>query len=337
MKKNITPPSPARIRRIVGNLAKQRIAVVGDIMIDEYLWGDVSRISPEAPVPVVRVESVSARLGGAANVAQNLRSLKVGASLVSVCGSDNEGERLLAMLKKIGCSTTCIHKSTTRPTTVKTRIVARQQHVIRVDREQTSDLTSGEAAILLKGFLKTIKTADAVILSDYAKGVVSPGFIASALDICKQNKLFIAIDPKDRHFEAYRGVSIITPNLKEAHSILGLPIRHCSDTDVCELGWRIIDLLDLPYLLITLSERGIALFERTNRTAFHLPTRARTVFDVTGAGDTVISVFAAALAAGAKPVEAAFIANAAAGLTVAEVGTACVVPDKLIEACLSEP
>ena len=322
-----------RLRIIVEGFRQTSIIVVGDIMLDEYLWGDVRRISPEAPVPIVEVDSVSRGLGGAANVVQNLSSLGIKPYLVSLCGSDENGRYLKDRLCEIGCISDGIVESQQRPTTIKSRILARHQQIVRADRELVRDLSDEESKRLLEHFQSFFDVASGIIISDYGKGVISQPLIDNIIENCVKSKKFIAIDPKERHFNLYKGVSVVTPNLKEAHTMLGLPYRNCSDEQVKELGWKILDNLSLSYLLITLSERGMALFEGTERRFTHLPTVARKVFDVTGAGDTVISVLTAAFASGATPFEAAYLANHAAGLTVAELGTASVDPEGLLRAC----
>lgn len=324
---------PKRIKEIVQKFNDTSIIVVGDIMLDEYLWGDVRRISPEAPVPVVEVESVSRRLGGAANVVQNLQKLGIRPLLVSVCGNDDNSKNLSLLLQELNCCSEGIYSSAFRPTTIKTRIMARQQQVVRADRELIADLNDTEREFVWNRFENFFQKSQGVIISDYGKGVISQPLINNVLEKCINDSRFVAIDPKDRHFDLYKKVTVITPNLKEAHTMAGLSYKNCSDEEIQQLGWKLLDNLDLPYLLITLSERGMALFEKQDRLFTHLPTVARKVFDVTGAGDTVISVFSAAFTCGATPLEAAFLANHAAGLTVAEIGTASVSPQALLADC----
>jgi D-glycero-beta-D-manno-heptose-7-phosphate kinase len=322
-----------RLANIVSGFSRSAIMVVGDSMLDEYIWGDVRRISPEAPVPVVNVESRSYRLGGAANVVNNLTSLGVKTYLVSLCGDDDIGNTLKEQLRGAGCSSEGFVSSAKRKTTVKTRIMARHQQIVRVDSETVMDLTKEETELLWKRFCDCLENVRGVIISDYAKGVISPALIAKILSTCKRRGIFIAIDPKERHFNQYKRVTVLTPNLKEAHAILSIPYRPCSDDEIRRLGWSIVKKLDIPSLLITLSEKGLALFERDKKRFTHLPTVAQNVFDVTGAGDTVISVYSAAMVCRATPLEAAYLANHAAGLTVAELGTACVTPEVLLKAC----
>jgi D-beta-D-heptose 7-phosphate kinase/D-beta-D-heptose 1-phosphate adenosyltransferase len=323
----------SRIERICGAFGSRRIMVIGDAMLDRYVWGDVLRISPEAPVPVVQVQRETCGFGGAANVARNLRTMGVKPFLLSLCGADDSAKKLIEMLAAIGCATDGIVTSKTRPTTVKTRVMAKHQQIVRIDNETGSELTARERQKLWRIFENRLKDMDAVIISDYSKGVVSPPFIGDVIGRCKRAGVFVAIDPKIRHFQYYQGVDVITPNLAETHAALSLPLRQCSDEDVREMGWKLLDMLELKNLLITLSERGMALFEKKGRVINHLPTMAQAVYDVTGAGDTVISAYTAAICCKALPIEAAFMANHAAGLTVAEVGTASVTARQLAKAC----
>jgi D-beta-D-heptose 7-phosphate kinase/D-beta-D-heptose 1-phosphate adenosyltransferase len=330
---NVTISSD-RIKEITEKFKKARIMVVGDIMIDEYMWGEVNRISPEAPVPVVEVEEVTYRLGGAANVVQNLCKIGIEPVLVSVIGNDQNGEKLCSMLTDINCSKEHLYKSKDRPTTIKTRIMAKHQQVVRADHESCINLSEGEMKSLLEIFETAVSEVQGVIVSDYGKGVICPEFLKDIITLCNDKSLYIAIDPKERHFNLYNNVTVITPNLREAHTALGLPYSgRTSDAEVKELGWKLLDTFKLSYLLLTLSERGMALFEKKGKHFTHLPTVAKKVYDVTGAGDTVISLFSAAIACGATPVEAAFIANHGAGLTVAELGTSSVDTQMLLKAC----
>jgi len=326
--------SSKRLKQITGGFTNTKIMVVGDIMLDEYIWGSVDRISPEAPVPVLAVDEESTRLGGAANVVQNLSKAGVTPVLVSVCGNDIYGARLHKQLEENRCSTNYILKSKARHTTVKTRIMARQQQIVRVDREACRDLDANETRKMVANFTRALSGVDGVIISDYAKGVVCPALLKEVISLCNKQKKYVAVDPKERHFNLYKGVTVITPNLREAHAILGIPYnRRIADTEIEGLGWRIVEKLDLSYLLLTLSERGMAIFEKKDKRFNRLPTVAKHVYDVTGAGDTVISIFSAAIICSATPLEAAFLSNHAAGITVTEIGTASVDVDTLIKAC----
>ena len=325
--------SKQRCERITRAFSKSKILVIGDAIIDKYLWGDVRRISPEAPVPVVQVQRETTGFGGAANVARNLKWLGATPYLLCLCGIDSNGKQLRRMLDDIGCSADGVIGSTSRPTTIKTRVMAKHQQIVRTDMEVTIDLTVAERRKLLAQFEKWLGDVQAVIISDYGKGVISPPFVELVIEQCKDAGVFVAIDPKDRHFQLYQGVDIITPNLTEAHAALGLAPRDRSDEEVQDLGWKLMDMLDLRYLLITLSERGMGVFEKCNREFTQLPTVARAVYDVTGAGDTVISAFTAAITSNASPLEAAFLANHAAGITVADIGTSAATPRQLRNAC----
>ena len=327
--------SSERLIEITDKFKKAKIMVIGDIMIDEYMWGSVDRISPEAPVPVVAVDEVTTRLGGAANVVQNLSKIGVTPVLVSICGNDFNGKQLIKMLADINCSGEYIYKSQIRPTTIKTRIMARQQQVVRADRELCVDLSDVELKEIFKNFEKALSGINGIIISDYGKGVIYPVFLENIITACHEKNLFIAVDPKERHFDLYEGVTVITPNLREAHVALGIPYsKQHSDEEIGNIGWQIIDKFRISYLLLTLSDRGMALFEKDGKKFAHLPTVARNVYDVTGAGDTVISIFSAAMICGASPKEAAFIANHAAGITISEIGTASVDVDSLLKSCL---
>ncbi|MBD3320426.1 MAG: D-glycero-beta-D-manno-heptose-7-phosphate kinase [Chitinivibrionales bacterium] len=322
-----------RQKKIIDKFSTVSILVVGDVIIDQYLWGDVLRISPEAPVPVVNVISETFGLGGAANVVQNLKSIAAHPQIVALRGTDANGAVLMNLFRQQDCPAEGIAVSESRPTTIKTRIMARHQQIVRADREIDDPLSRKETALLWNNIRTILPKVDGVIVSDYGKGVVSRLLIRRLVEQCRKDRIHIAVDPKERHFELYKRVDMITPNLREAHAALGIPYRHCTIEEVRALGWKLMSKLKPSSLLITLSEQGMALFESRKKKFTHLPTAAVKVFDVTGAGDTVISTYAAATAAGATPLEAAWIANNAAGLTVAEPGTACVTPQELIEAC----
>jgi D-beta-D-heptose 7-phosphate kinase/D-beta-D-heptose 1-phosphate adenosyltransferase len=326
--------SKQRCERITRAFSRSKIMVVGDAIVDKYLWGNVQRISPEAPVPVVEVQRETTGFGGAANVARNLKWLGATPFLLCLCGADSNGRMLRRMLDEIGCSADGVIASPSRPTTVKTRVMAKHQQIVRTDMEMCSDLSVAERRKLLSQFEKWLPDADAVIISDYGKGVISPPFVELVIEQCKEADVFVAIDPKIQHFKLYSGVDIITPNLNETHAALGLSPAYRSDEEIQDIGWQLVDMLDLRYLLITLSERGMGLFEKCNRQYTQLATVAQAVYDVTGAGDTVIGAFTAAITSNASPIEAAFLANHAAGLTVAELGTSAVTARQLRSACL---
>lgn len=322
--------SKTRIQEIISAFNQTSIMVIGDIMLDEYLVGDVHRISPEAPVPVLSVNTKTYRLGGAANVINNLRSIGIKTHLISLCGEDEAGFILRNKILETGCTVSGLMSFDDRVTTLKTRVMASQQQIVRVDREDVRALTYIEIESLWNAFITELPDVHGVIISDYAKGVISPSLIKRMLTACYKAKKFVALDPKDENFHLYTKVNLLTPNLKEAHAALSLPYSYCTDGEIEKLGWEIIKKYDLPTLLITLSERGMALFERENKTFYSLPTVAQKVFDVTGAGDTVISTYTAAIIGGATPFEAACLSNHAAGLTVAKIGTASVTQEELL-------
>lgn len=308
------------------------VLVVGDIMLDEYIWGRVNRISPEAPVPVVNITDRSMRLGGAANVIQNLSSIGITPYIAAVCGNDSAGEKLRKKLDDAECNTDALITSSGRPTTVKTRIMANQQQVVRVDDELRSPLSSEDETKLLEAITTVIDSVDAVIVSDYGKGVITPTLLEQLKKLTTEKSIFLSVDPQENHWSMYNSVDAITPNLKEGYLALGLTLETMpEDETIIEKGWEIVSRYDLKYLLLTLSEKGIVLFDREKHEHTHLHTMAKEVYDVTGAGDTVISLFTAAIAAEADPVEATFIANHAAGITVGEIGTTSVSPEELIE------
>ncbi len=318
-----------RIDTILNNLEGKKIVVVGDIMLDEYLWGIVDRISPEAPVPVVDLQRESFRLGGAANVAWNLAKLNIDVRLVGLVGDDYSARLLKDKLTMEGIPTDYLVTDTNRPTTRKSRIVAHSQQVVRIDRENRIPVTGKAEKTLIKSFFNACKDAQGIIISDYYKGVVTKNIIREIVNYGNSRDLYIGVDPKERHFNLFKGVSLISPNEKEASNIVGRKL--VTDDDVIEAGWAIIKDLKPQALLITRGEKGMSLFKADGGFS-HFPTVAKNVYDVTGAGDTVIASFSAMKIAGASYVEAAIIANQAAGIVVERVGTAAVTPQELREA-----
>jgi D-beta-D-heptose 7-phosphate kinase/D-beta-D-heptose 1-phosphate adenosyltransferase len=324
---------PALLRSLVARFSGRRIAVLGDCMLDRYLWGRVERISPEAPVPVVEIERESFALGGAGNVAANLRALGAEPVLLGVLGKDADADRLREAFEARGVDAARLVEDPARPTTVKTRIVAHSQQVVRADRESRADVT-GDALARLKSLMdRELPGCEGVVVSDYGKGVVHPGTLERALELARQRGAAVSVDPKESHIDAYRGVSILTPNQHEAGYIQSR--RIVDESSLMEVGWGLQKRLDTAAVLVTRGAEGMSLFERGGRYT-HLPTVAREVFDVTGAGDTVVSVVALAIAAGADLVSACALSNHAAGLVIREVGTATCTPDQL-RASLREP
>lgn len=306
------------------------VLVVGDLMVDRYIRGGVHRLSPEAPVPVVDVHHEDFMPGGAGNVACNIAALGGRPRLVSVVGEDADADRLLAALKDRGVDVSGVVADGSRPTILKTRVLAGHQQVVRFDRESRAPLSSAVIGRLLEAAKERLKTARGVVVSDYGKGVVNVRLLKSVLSGAHRQGQFVTVDPKIEHFLRYRGVDCITPNLKEAtEGVRARPPR--TDVEVDALGARILRRLRCRSVLITRSERGMSLY-REGKKPLHIPSRAREVFDVTGAGDTVIATLSLALAAGVPLDEACRVANAAAGVVVAKLGTATVSPAELEKA-----
>ncbi len=303
-----------------------RLAILGDAMLDVYLRGDVDRISPEAPVPVVRVRERKQALGGAANVAQNAAALGARTELVAAVGSDLAGAELRTMLAALGADTRGLI-TTARPTTTKTRVVARGQQVVRVDEEVDADLAGAEVAALEAALDRAVAEADALVLEDYNKGVLVEPVIRRAIAAARARGIPVVVDPKYRNFFAYAGATIFKPNRRELEAALGAAV----DLEHPEALPAVLARLGAERLLLTLSERGMALIEPDGR-IHRIPTTAREVFDVVGAGDTVTAYLAGMLAAGATPFEAAVIANFAAGVEVGKAGAATVSAGEVLEA-----
>ncbi|MBF0538728.1 MAG: D-glycero-beta-D-manno-heptose-7-phosphate kinase [Nitrospirae bacterium] len=302
----------------LGAFRGKRILIVGDIILDHFVWGQVNRISPEAPVPVVEVQRESYLLGGAGNVANNIISLGGSAAIVGVIGDDHHGQIISELLKDNGIEQAGVFYDT-RPTTIKTRVIAHHQQVVRFDREDARHIDGNMLRGLGDFIGQGIGHYDGVIVSDYKKGVISPRLIQTILGHTQAGDKFVCVDPKVGHFHYYRGVSLITPNLKEAQEGSGIAIK-----DVASLqraGMTLLKNLHTQGVLITRGEEGMSLFLADGAT-HHLPTVAKKVFDVTGAGDTVIATFTLAFVSGASMVQAAILSNHAAGIVVGMVGTA---------------
>ncbi|HTO91764.1 MAG TPA: D-glycero-beta-D-manno-heptose-7-phosphate kinase [Candidatus Sulfotelmatobacter sp.] len=318
----------ARMRELVGRFRDRRIAVLGDLMLDRYLWGRVERISPEAPVPVVEIERESFTLGGAGNVGANLAALGARPVLLGVLGEDDAAQRILVALAERGVDAAGVVRDPSRPTTLKTRLVAHAQQVVRFDFESRAELSGAALAALLDRIAAVLPRCEGLIVSDYGKGVVIPATLEASLRVARERGFEVSVDPKESHIDAYRGVSLLTPNQHEAGYVQGTRVR--DEKSLMEVGWGLQRRLDARAVLVTRGPEGMSLFERGGAYT-HLPTMAREVFDVTGAGDTVVSVAALALAAGAEFPEACHLANHAAGVVIREVGTACCSPRQLLE------
>ena len=315
------------LTRIIPQFGKQKILVLGDLMVDKFVWGKVSRISPEAPVPVVEVTRESAVLGGAGNVASNITSMGGKAYVVGVIGRDGVAEQLKDDLHDKNIDTDGLVFDEMRPTIIKTRIIASHQQVVRFDREVKGAFAPSIQKDIIRRIEDLIPAVQGIIISDYGKGVVTPAVLSRAIQLANQHKIPVTVDPKIEHFLRYKKVSCITPNAAEA--IAGMRAQDAVDDEsIFELGKRILKRLSSSSVLITRGEKGMTLFEPGNRIT-HIPTRAKEVYDVTGAGDTVIATFTLALAAQAPFREAAEISNFAAGIVVGKIGTATVTPDEL--------
>ncbi len=318
---------PGVLVEAVSAFRRKRIAVVGDVMLDRFIWGSVSRISPEAPVPVVEIVKESTCVGGAANVAANISSLGATPTPLGVVGDDLEGEQLLEEFRKLGAPVGGIVVDPRRATSVKTRIIAHHQQVCRIDREDKTPISPPTHERVVRRFRRSLAAADAVIISDYAKGLISPGLLREILPLAKAAGKIVCVDPKLANLAAYRPATVITPNTLEAERASGISIS--STGALVRAGRKILRQTGIRHLLITRGEQGMALFEGACAVK-HLPTVAREVFDVTGAGDTVISTLALGLVAGLPILESAILANIAAGIVVGKLGTASLTPDELI-------
>lgn len=307
----------------------KRILVFGDLILDRFIFGSVSRISPEAPVPVVEIKTENWCLGGAANVAANIRSLEGIPIPLGVLGNDFEGNRLREEFQSLGSPVSGLIIDKSRPTSTKTRIIAHHQQVCRTDREDRSQISRTIQARIAQKFAVALPSADAVIISDYAKGLLSAPLLRRTLPLAKSARKIVCVDPKMRDFSAYRPATVITPNTAEAERASGIAIS--GTRDLVRAGSKILKESGIEHLLVTRGEEGMALFEK-NSSLTHIPTVAQEVFDVTGAGDTVISTLALGLVAGLSILEAAILSNIAAGIVVGKVGTASVAPDELIAA-----
>ena len=317
---------------ILDNFSKVKILVVGDVMIDRYWWGSVSRISPEAPVPIVRLEKTSVTTGGAANVAANLAGLGISPFLCGIVGEDEESRLLEQLLTDSGISNHFLIPLADRPTTVKTRIVAHSQHVVRIDQETVEHISESDADMILQKIAAILPEIDAVIISDYAKGFLSDHFLNGFIELIRSSGKVLFVDPKGRDFMRYKGATVITPNKREAAEACGLAVT--SNGLVSRAGKTLLEDLDLDALLITEGEDGMTLFDGDAVPA-HFDSLAQNVYDVTGAGDTVIATFAAAAASGRTFLEAAKLANIAAGLVVGKIGTTTITKEMIVEFLVS--
>jgi D-beta-D-heptose 7-phosphate kinase/D-beta-D-heptose 1-phosphate adenosyltransferase len=330
----ITVKEQKRLIGYINRFSSIRILVVGDIVLDHYIWGKVSRISPEAPVPVVNVTRENLLLGGATNVVHNVHDLGGSVSVCGVIGRDDAGSQVIQLLRAKGITTDGLIEDPGRPTTIKTRIIAHSQQVVRFDRE-SKDRIGKDAHHLVFNYIKEriAQGLDGIVLSDYCKGMVTSDLVRDIVPLARKNGVIVSVDPKVSHFGMYRGVTILTPNTNEAS--IGSKIDIENEDSLLRAGNLLLKRLKCAAVLITRGEQGMSLFEQ-GRTVIHIPTVAREVFDVTGAGDTVIGALTLAMASGASMADAARIANYAAGIVVGIVGTATVMPEELKQRIRSE-
>ncbi len=296
----------------------KKIAVLGDIMIDHYIIGRVTRISPEAPVPILESLEDEYRLGGAANVALNISSLNAKTYLIGVIGDDSNSNVLMNLLKEKKIDSSLIVEDKSRPTTIKSRITSKKQQIVRVDREVTSPISKTIEDKIISNFKNIVSEIDALIIEDYNKGLLTERVITSVIDIAKANNIIITVDPKVENFFTYKGVTVFKPNLAELAKNMNHNITN--DQDLQTIAWKLFKEIKARYLVVTLGEKGMLIFEH-DKNIFSLPTYAREVFDVSGAGDTVISTLTLALTLTDSVLESAIIANHAAGVVCGKLGT----------------
>ena len=322
-----------RIDQIKNSFGGLKIAVVGDMMLDSYFRGDVKRISPEAPVPVVEVENEFYRFGGAANCALNIQKLGGNPLPIGVIGYDNDGTIFRSLITETSISSDGIFMDETRPTTSKTRVIAHSQHVVRIDKESKQYINKEIQKKIFSFIESHISELDGIILQDYNKGVLTPWLIEKIIELANLNKVLITVDPKFNNFFNYKNVTVFKPNRKEAEDVLGMKIRN--DEDITIAGNKLLEKLNAKNILLTLGESGIAVFEK-DKTEKRMPTKARHVADVSGAGDTVISTLTMALAAKANIFESSYLANYAGGLVCEEVGIVPIDKEKLFKTIIAE-
>lgn len=320
----------ARLHKYFWHSKGKKIAVIGDVMLDKYVYGYVSRISPEAPVQVIDIESTEYKLGGAANVANNIKALHAEPILIGVIGDDHDAKNYLETMQKQNLSTVGIIKDKSRPTTSKTRVIAHSQHIIRIDDEVKHDLSPDVSKKLLKFVKDNLEDFAAVILQDYNKGVLTKEVISAIITMCKDSDKPIYVDPKFNNFFEYTNVTVFKPNKKEVQDVLGMQMD--DEDSVKKAGRMLIDKLNCEYLVLTRGEKGMMLFdkEKGKTVVLNIPTNARKVADVSGAGDTVISTIAVMLAGGADIIDAVAAANQAAGIVCEEVGIIPISKDALL-------
>jgi D-glycero-beta-D-manno-heptose-7-phosphate kinase len=322
-----------RLNTLKNNFTGKKIAVIGDMMLDGYFWGDVKRISPEAPVPVLEVEEEFFRFGGAANVALNIKTLGGTALPIGVIGYDSYGSVFTSLMKDSKIEDSGIIIDENRPTTTKTRVIANNQHVVRIDKESKLYVNGKVEEKIFNYITSILNELDGIILQDYNKGVLTPSLIQKIISSANNRDLLVTVDPKFDNFFEYKNVTVFKPNKKEAENVLGIKIG--TDDEVSSAGKKLLEKLNSKYVLLTLGEKGLAVFEK-GKPERKMPTKAIKVADVSGAGDTVIATLTMALAAGSDIYEASSLANYGAGIVCGEVGIVPVEKDKLFETILKE-
>ncbi len=315
------------LTNIIKNFKNKKLMVIGDLLLDQFIWGDVSRISPEAPVPVVWVRKEEFMPGGACNVANNLAELGADVSMVGVVGVDEKADILREQLTKRNISTEGVISDSARPTILKTRVIAHNQQVVRIDRESLDTLRIKLQVAIIDYVKDNIRKFDGIILEDYGKGVITSALLEKIMPVAKKYKKMVAVDPKEDHFSFYKGVNVITPNHHEAAMAVGFPLN--DPVSRKKAGEQLLRKLKAQVILLTLGEEGMMVFEK-GKTPQRIPTLAQEVFDVSGAGDTVIATYTLSVISGASPLVAAHIANCAAGIVVGKVGVATVKKEELL-------
>ncbi len=318
--------SEINIDQILRRCRDLKVMVIGDLMLDRYLWGNVTRISPEAPVPIINIEDEDVRFGGAANVANNLIGLNVSPVVVGVVGADKWGEMFREKLLEKSLQTAGLIVDESRPTTIKTRIIGNNQHIARVDREKSHPISHDTFGKIAEFIESEIPKVDAIILEDYNKGLLTVELIEKAVGLAQKHHKIITVDPKFDNFLAYRNVTVFKPNRKETAEALAMRVE--TEQDIRRAGKKLLEILQAQNVLITLGAMGMALFE-ANGNDFFMPTQARKVADVSGAGDTVIATLTSVLAANGDIKEAVVVANVAAGVVCEEVGAVPITSEKL--------
>ena len=331
----------SRLGNTLKEFSDKRILVIGDVMLDRFLWGNVSRISPEAPVPVVEIEREELYPGGAANVARNLQPFARSVAVMGLTGNDREGGQLIEILAGRGLNTECIQSSESNLTTVKTRVVARHQQVVRIDHEKHASLSKVQEEQAISQIIERLPELDAIIIQDYGKGFITQHFMDRVSDITDPDQTVITVDPNPNNPIAWRGVTAIKPNRNEAFNfanIAGVPLCDPPSEDITlkNIAKSLFGIWETKHLLITLGEQGMVLC-KDDSNLVHIPSRAQEVFDVSGAGDTAIAIFTLALASGVEAVEAAEISNWASAVVIGKFGTATLEPGELLAAASNCP